>query len=213
MSDSNARPETLERRSLLATVGAVVTTGLAGCGGGDGGSDDDGNDDSDGDTEANGDTNGNDQPSGSDDSNGGGGDDCPAVPSSYTREDVPTLVSDNPVATIGVPSSGASINAGSATLRVEYAIGSVVVQSRDNPDSTVEDELSSGLTEVTDQYDLPSGARAQRAETGTSDRVDVYIPSGSDVVYVSVSAAGPENCLDGSLTTIRDEMVNSIQLA
>jgi NAD(P)-dependent dehydrogenase (short-subunit alcohol dehydrogenase family) len=80
-------------------------------------------------------------------------------------------------------------------------------------DSTVDEELSPDLTEVTDQYGLPSGARAQRDPSGTSDRVDVSIPNGPDVVMVSVAAAGPQECLEGTLVTVRDEMVNSIQLA
>jgi hypothetical protein len=135
------------------------------------------------------------------------------MPSSYNREDVPATLADQPLATIGVPASGPTINSGSAVLRVEYSVGSINVQSENNSDSTVEQELSPDLTEVTDQYDLPSSARAQRDPSGTSDRVDVYIPNGSDVVMVSVAAAGPQECFEGTLVMVRDEMVNSIQLA
>lgn len=217
MSDDNSRDttDTMNRRSILATVGTTVALGLAGCGGGGGGdgNDDggDGNDDGGDDTDPSGNTDGNAQQSGPD-SNGGGGDGCPAVPSSYTTEDVPTMLSNDPAANIGVPSSGASIESGSGTLRVRYDIGSVIVQSRNSTNTTVEEELMEGLSDVTDEYDLPSGARAQREGTGTSERVDVYIPSGSDVVYVSVAASGTDECLEGSLGTIRDEMVNSIQV-
>lgn len=230
--DTSAETKLINRRSLLATLGVATAAGLAGCGGDSGG--DDGGDD------GSGDTGGDDQSSGTDpDSDGGaesggdgtesgdddgtesggdgtesgGGDNCPAVPSSYSREDVPATLADEPLATIGVPDSGASINNGSALLRVEYSIGSINVQSENNSDTSVEDELLPDLQEVTDDYDLPAGARAQREEAGASDRVDVYIPNDPDVVMVSVAASGPGECLDGSLATIRDEMVNSIQLA
>lgn len=105
------------------------------------------------------------------------------------------------------------INRGSAALRVEYQRGSINVQSQNSSDTTVEDTLLADLPEVTDEHNLPSGARAQRQEVAGSDRVDVYIPADPDVIYVGVAAAGTDNCLDGSLTTIRDQMVNSIQLA
>jgi len=222
--DSSAETSSINRRSLLATLGVAAATGLAGCGGDSGG--DDGGDD------GSGDTGGDDQSSGTDaDSDGsesggdgaesgnddgtesGGGDNCPAVPSSYSREDIPAMLADETLATIGVPDAGASINSGSALLRVEYSIGSINVQSEHSADTTVEDELLPDLQEVTDDYDLPAGARAQREEAGASDRVDVYIPNDPDVVMVSVAASGPGECLDGSLATIRDEMVNSIQLA
>jgi hypothetical protein len=42
--------------------------------------------------------------------------------------------------------------------------------------------------------------------------VEVYIPDGQDVVMVMVSASGTGECLDGSLTAVRDEMVNTVQL-
>jgi len=227
MTDDNSAFETapLDRRALLATLSTAAAAGLAGCGGGgggdggDGGSD--GDDGGDGDVGGNdgddGDVGGSDGSSGSDTDGGGGGsgggDGCPAVPSSYTREDVPAMIGDETLATIGVPASGADIDRGSATLSAEFSIGSITVQSRNNPDSSVEEELSADATEVTDEYDLPEGARAQRTETGSSNRVDVYVPADSDVVRVTVSASGPGDCLGGSLTTIRDEMVNTIQLA
>lgn len=230
MSDSNHEFESrpVSRRAVLATVGTAAATGLAGCGGNGGDGDGGDNTDAGGDGQPSG-TNsdgtgsggddgtesgdGDDTDSGGGDNSQSGGGNCPSVPSSYAREDVPAMLSDDPVATIGVPESGASINPGSRVLRVEYSRGSINVQSRDNPNTTVEAELSSDLTEVTAEYDLPSGARAQRTDIPGGNRVDVYIPADSDVVYVSVAAAGLEECLDGSLTTIRDEMVNSIQLA
>mgnify|MGYP002277017089 CR=1 FL=1 len=222
MPDDNSRFETipLDRRSLLASLGTAVTAGFAGCGGGGGGDGSDGDDgqsDDGGDGDAGGDggTDGNDG-GGSDADDGGGaggGDGCPPVPSSYTREDVPATIADEPLATIGVPASGAEIDSGSATLRVEFSIGSVTVQSQNNSDTTVEAELAADATEVTDEYDLPEGARAQRTDTGSTNRVDVYIPADPDVVMVTVSASGPGDCLEGSLATIRDEMVNTIQLA
>lgn len=229
MSDSNSgsEPVPIDRRSVLAAVGTAVATGLAGCGGGGGGGDggDGGGDGNSGeDVDPTGDTGGNGQSpagnsggdgpgSGGGGGSGSGGGDCATMPSSYTREDVPALVGDEPVATIEVPSSGPSINSGSGGLRVEFSIGSINVQSRTSTDTTVEDELSSELPEVTDEYDLPSGARAQREEVSRTDRVDVYLPSDSDVVYVSVAASGPDDCLDGTLATVRDRMVDSIQLA
>jgi hypothetical protein len=135
------------------------------------------------------------------------------MPSSYNRVDVPTTTSDGALATIEVPGSGPSISNGSASLRVEFSIGSINVQSRNIADTTVEEELSSDMQEVTGQYDLPSGARAQREAVSASNRVDVYVPADSDVVYVSVAASGPGDCLEGTLATIRDRMVDSIQLA
>jgi hypothetical protein len=236
----------INRRSVLATLGTAVTTGLAGCGGGGGG--DDGSGDGDDDTESNGNTGGDDQSSdsdtdgddgsqsdgddgsqsdgddgtqsdddgsqtGDDDGPQTGGDNCPAVPSSYTREDVPATVADEPLATIEVPDSG-DVQRQSIVLRVSFTSrGSVNVQSRNNSSTTVEDELSPDQPEVTDEYDLPAGARAQRAEITRTNRVDVYIPADSDVVMVSVAASGPDECLDGSLATIQERMVNSIQLA
>lgn len=208
MSDTNPEPGTvaIERRSIL-TIGAAVAAGLAGCGGD--GNDSDDQDDNGGDDGDGSDT-GTEQPTGGGPGAASGGD-CATVPSSYTREDIPAMLSDDPVATINVPSEGATINRGSATLRVEYAIGSVVVQSRRRSETTVEDELMPDLSEVTDEYDLPSGARAQREAVAQSDRIDVYIPAGSDVIYVSVAASGPDDCLEGTLPTIRDAMVDSIQ--
>lgn len=145
-------------------------------------------------------------------SGSGGGGRCPAMPGSYDRMEIPTMLSDRPTTTIGVPASGGSVDSQSTVLTVEYDIGSITVQSDHTSDTTVDEELSPEMAEVTGEYDLPADARAQRETAGISSRVDVYIPDGSGVVMGSVAASAPEECRDGSLGSIRDEMVNSIQL-
>jgi hypothetical protein len=215
MPDSNSRFErgSTDRRSVLAALGTAAATGLAGCGG------DDTEDEGGGDNEANGNTqspqtgsDGDGTRPGGDGTQPGGGN-CPAVPSSYTREDVPATVADETLATIDAPASGPSVERSSGLLAVVFNMGSINVQSQSNSDTTVEDELSPTASEVTDEYDLPAGARAQREAVPSTVRIDVYIPAAPDVVMVSVAASGPDNCLDGSLGTVRDRMVNSIQLA
>jgi hypothetical protein len=223
MSDDESGSETelIDRRTVLAAVGTATATGLAGCGG-DSGSDDD-EEDEDDESDDTGTDGENDQPSGMGPGGGdgpqGGGDGasgggtCATVPSSYTREDVPTILSDDPLATIGVPASGPSVSTRTSGLRVEYSIGSITVNGQQFPDSSVEEALSTGLEDVTDQYDLPPEARALRNDGTNTDRVEVYLPDGPNVVLVMVSASGPGECLDGPLVTVRDEMVDSVQLA
>lgn len=118
MSDSNpSKAVPVDRRSVLATLGTTVATGLAGCGGGNGGGDDrnSGGGDSTGtDSDTGGDNGASETDTGGSDGTQSGDceeaqsteSNCPAVPSSYTRADIPATVADETLATIGVPGRG-----------------------------------------------------------------------------------------------------------
>jgi len=208
----------IDRRTFIGVLGAAGVAGLAGCGG-DGGDGDEGGEPTepsgqgpDDDSEPGGGPGAGDGPGqGGDGPNAGGGN-CPAMPSSFTRRDIPAEPGvSSPLATIEMPTEAADVEADASGISAEFDIGTVRAEATLVEGSSVQDAAEDGMEEVTGEFDVPDGAIVQSGSQSITEELLVHIPSGSDVVTVRVNATGPGTCID-ALVAIRDRVANSVAL-
>jgi hypothetical protein len=216
-TDASRDEPTVDRRRALAVLGAAATAGLAGCGGG--GSRSGGDSTPIGGGSA-GDPSGT-QTAAADGTAGGtsGSGSCPSVPLSYSRYGIayPANGGNDPLVTVEAPDTE-SVTVTTANRRWSLEFGpnrnrmSVRPERRDG---SLDEYAEQGVrTELTDEYDVPEGARVVAGSNAGEipALMEVLLPAESGFVTVRIGLTNSENCPEAT-ETIQDRLVNTVELA